>query len=142
MFPIMWCYLSCNRSLTRAASHMVQGLWPYTCEGPWFSSKGHTTNMVCWNMCHANLLKVGLTQIMANYKTIIYSMPCRNPHRFFIRDDFFEHLDFHFLVWSELGQFQPFRPMRDLRMQWSQAFTLVRYPCVTYRRSTLHTLIK
>ena len=55
----------------------------------------------------------------------IYTMSCRNSSRFFIYDNIFGPWGLYLLVWSELGQSQPFSSMRDLRMQWSWAFRLV-----------------
>jgi hypothetical protein len=81
--------------------------------------------MVCWNLCHAHLKEVGLTQIPTYHGTLLINLSCKNPCRFFIRDSFCRLLDIHLLVWSELGRLWPFWPMKDLRMQWSWAFSLV-----------------
>ena len=109
------------RIKTETTSHMCQGPWPCCCEGMRFSSKGCTTNMVCWNLCHAYLLEVGLMQIPTNHDTL--SIVCHVE----IHVDFsfmIITLDLHLRVWSELGRSRPFRPMRDLRLQWSRAFSL------------------
>ena len=44
------------------------------------------------------------------------------------------------LVWSELGWSRPFQPMRDLKMKWSRAFSLVWE--VALRGAHLPTLVK
>ena len=53
---------------------------------------------------------------------------------FFIHDDFFRPLGLHLLVWSELERSWPFRPMRDLRMQWLWAFR-----AISHMRLRAHT---
>ena len=62
----------------------------------------------------------------ANYSktwNIMHNLPCRNPCWLFIHENLFGPLDFHLLVWSELG-LDLLRPMRDLRTQWSRTFRL------------------
>ena len=100
------------------------GPWPCNCEGPWFSSNGHITNMVYWNLHQSYLLEVGLMQNFDMPWKIIYSLPCRNPCKLFIHENFFGPLGLHLLAWSELRWSLPFQPMRDRRMQWSWAFSL------------------
>ena len=51
---------------------------------------------------------------------ILYSLSCRNPHMWF-----FGLLGLHLLVSSEPEGSPPVWPMRDLRMQWERAFSLV-----------------
>jgi hypothetical protein len=71
------------------------------------------------------LLGGGPDTISSKSRNNIYTMSCRNPSRFFIYDNIFGSLGLYLLVWSELGQSQPFSSMIDLIMQWSWAFTLV-----------------
>ena len=56
---------------------------------------------------------------------LIHDPPCRTLCRFFIHEVFSGPLGLHLLVWSEFGRSPPFRPMRALKLQWSQAFSLV-----------------
>ena len=99
-------------------SHMSQGPWPCNCEGNWFLSR-HIIDMVYWNLCQAYLPKVDLMQIPTNHE-ILFNLLCKIQCWLFIHDDFFRSLGL--LVESELGRSLPFPPMRDLRVQWSQAF--------------------
>jgi hypothetical protein len=83
------------------------------------------TIIVCRNLRQAYFFEVGMTQILANNKKLICNMPCRTPCRLFIHENFFGILSLHLLVWSELGWSPPLRPIKALRLQWSQAFSLV-----------------
>jgi hypothetical protein len=56
---------------------------------------------------------------------LIHSLSCRTPCRLFIHEVFFGPLDRHLLVWGELEQSLPFRPMRALRLQWTRVYSLV-----------------
>jgi hypothetical protein len=107
----------------RVTSHTSQGPWPCTCEGSRFSSKGCTTNMACQNSCQTYFLEVGLN---ANFDITLFVVCHVRIHVDFaskIKKEL--PLGLHLLVWSELEQSQPFRPMRHLRMQSSWAFSLV-----------------
>ena len=55
----------------------------------------------------------------------IFNFPCRNPCRLFIHDRIFGPLGPRLLVWNELGRSRHFRRMRDRKMQWLWAFSLV-----------------
>ena len=57
-------------------------------------------------------------------RNVIHSPRC-TPCKLFIHEVFFGPLGLHLSVWSELRRSPPFRPMRALRLQWSQAFNLV-----------------
>ena len=57
--------------------------------------------------------------------TLMHSLPWRTPCRLFIHGLFFQPLDLHLLVWSELERSPPFRPMRALTWPWSGTFNLV-----------------
>ena len=54
----------------RATSHTSQGLWPRSCESPWFSSKGHISDMVCHSLRHACLLEVDMMQCPTYHETL------------------------------------------------------------------------
>lgn len=54
----------------RATSHMSKGPRSCNSEGPWISSKGHTPDMVYWNLHQTYLLEVDLTQISTDYETL------------------------------------------------------------------------
>jgi hypothetical protein len=70
--------------------------------------------MVCWNLCHAYLLEVGLMQIHAHPWYIIHSLTCKNPCKLDIHASFFGPLRLHLPVWSELRRSRwPFRPIRS-----------------------------
>jgi hypothetical protein len=58
----------------------------------------------------------------------IYSLPWKNPCRFFIHVKKLKNgsLSLELLMWSELGQPLPFWPMRDLRLQWTWIVSLIR----------------
>ena len=102
---------------------MNQGLWPCNCEGLQFSSKSYIiclVDMVWWNLYWAYFLEIGMIQISKNHEIFFYDLSCRIFH-----DNSFGSLGLHLLLWSELGKWQPFRPMRDLRMQCSSVFNLV-----------------
>jgi len=125
MTPDEWLELEENLGPLRTTLHTSQGPWPCSYEGPWFSSKSRTNDMVCYNLRHACLLKVNLV-FLANHETkFFYSPTCRKSFKLFTHDSFLGPLGLHLLVWSELGRSKPFRPMRDLTMQWSCAFSLV-----------------
>ena len=95
---------------------------------------------ICLEICHAEkkLKKHGLPKFTSSPPlggrphensgrpwNLIHSPPCRNPCGLFIHEVFFGPLGLHLHVWSELGRFLPFRPIRALRLQWSWAFNLV-----------------
>jgi hypothetical protein len=110
-----------HTTILGATSHKSQGLWPCNCEGYWFLSKSRTTNMVCWNLRQAYLLKADLMQSSTNNETL------------FIVCHVGIHVDLSSMIIS-LGPFVgshlhglgllPFRPMRDLRMQRPRALSL------------------
>ena len=86
-------------------------------------------NLSCWNFFLKNscflgicVMKVSLTKISERTRNLIHSPSCRTPCRLFIHEVFFGPLGLHLRVWSERGRSPPFRPMRALRLQWSQAF--------------------
>jgi hypothetical protein len=56
---------------------------------------------------------------------LIHIPPCKTPCRLSIHEIFFGPLGLHLRVWSELRRSPPFGSMRALRLQWSQAFSLV-----------------
>jgi hypothetical protein len=74
--------------------------------------------MVYRNFPQAHLLEVGLTQIPVDHAPL--SIICHVG----LHVDF-GPLGLHLLVWNELGQSPPFRPMRALTLPWSRAFSLV-----------------
>ena len=83
------------------------------------------TSMVYRDLRQAYLLEVGMTQISTNHETLSI-ICCLGIHiDFFVQDDFFGPLGLHLLVWSELKQCRLFWPLKDLRMQWWHAFSLV-----------------
>ena len=53
---------------------------------------------------------------------IVYDPSHKNLCRLFIHDCFFGHLGLHLPMYIGLICSRTFRPMRDLRMQWSRAF--------------------
>jgi hypothetical protein len=69
-----------------------------------------------------------------SYK-IIHSMPCRILRRVFIHEIFFGPLGLPLLVWSKLGWFHFFRPMRALSLKWSWTFNLVCEVAIRWWRS-------
>ena len=92
----------------------------------------------CLKICHAgknikkshSLLEFaagppGLDANSGRPWNLIHSLSCRTSCRLFIHEVFFGPLGLHLGVWSELGRSLPFWPMRTLRLQWSQAFSLV-----------------
>ena len=90
-----------------------------------FRATSHTqprADMLCRNLRHAHHLEMGLTHIPASRETLFILCHVR------IHVDFssstiqsFGSLDLHLCSgWSRLV-----RPMRDLRMQWSEAFDLM-----------------
>ena len=93
---------------------MSQGPWPFNCEGPWFSSKACTIDMVCQNLRQTYLLKVGLMRNSGIPWNIIHNVSNGNPCRLFIHEISFGPLRLHLLVWSKPKQSQPFQPMRDV----------------------------
>ena len=108
----------------RAPPSTGKGWWPCDCEGHWFSSKGCITGLVCWNLHQVySLLEVGLMQILATQCFVVSYVGIHV--NFFVHDNFSGSLGLHLLVWSELGWSLPFRPTRDLIMQWSLVFSLV-----------------
>ena len=123
----------------RITSHTSQWQWMCNCEGPWFSSRSHTRCLT--NMHAMSNFALGLAledRPNANFGgpwNIIHTPPCRNPCDFFIHGNFFGPLGLYLLLWSELGQYQPFWPMRDLRMHWWRAFNL---SCEVALRDCLH----
>jgi hypothetical protein len=100
---------------------------------------------ICPKICHAwekNKKIHGLLEFSSNPSlgggpnansgrpcTLIHSLSCRTPCRLFTHELFFWAFrpspPSELLVWSELGQSPPFRPMRDLTLPWSRAFSLV-----------------
>ena len=72
---------------------------------------------------------------------LIHSPPCRTPCRLFIHKLFIGPLGLHLLVWSEVGQSPPFRPMRALTLPWPRAFSLVCEVALTWIRwnYSIHT---
>ena len=112
-------------SYSRSLYTQTEGHDHVNFEGPWMSSTDHTIVMVCWDLHQSYLLMVGPMQNSGKPYNIICSVLCRNTCRDFIHDNFFGTLGLRLLVWGELGRSRPFRSMRDLRMQWSRAFSLV-----------------
>ena len=113
--------------ILKATSRSSQGLRPCICEYPLTSIQrpyqlyeAPDYDLVWWNMR-------GSGQV-ANFNrpwSIVYSLPHRIPCRLFIHQIFSGPLGLHLLVWGDLLRSWPFRPMRDLRMQWSRAINLV-----------------
>jgi hypothetical protein len=100
-------------------SHMSQGPCSWNCGGPWSSSKGCTTDMVWQNLYQALPLRGGPAANSDKPWNFICHVDLS------IHEIFFGPLGLHILVWSELGRSRPFRPMRDLRMQWRRPFSPV-----------------
>ena len=98
-----------------------------SCEGLWLSSNGRTHCLI--NMVWKNLHRVYFSKVGASRKfrhTMNYQgISCRNPCGLFVQESFFGLLYLHLLSWSGLGQSRPLRQMKDLTLQWSQAFDIV-----------------
>ena len=75
--------------------------------------------MVPENFRHAHLQEVGSGANFERPWNLIHSSPCRTPCRRFIHEVFFGPLGLR------LGRSPLFQPMRDVRLQWSRAFSLV-----------------
>ena len=121
LMVMVWVWIQIRRKMLGCASHVRQGPQPCNFEGPWFSPKGCTTDMVCWNLVRPT------SQYYTGRPWNIILRPCKNPCKLFIHDNFFGRIGLHLLdLDSELGRSRPFRSMGgDLRMQWSRAFSLM-----------------
>ena len=104
---------------------MSQRPWPCHCVGFQLSSKGRATNMVCRNLYQDYLWEMGMTQILTDHEPLFTNFSCKTLCRLVNYDNFFRPWGLHLVGWIELGRSRPFRPIRDLRMQWSQAFSLM-----------------
>ena len=107
-----------------AISHTSQTLWLYDCGDPWLSSKGRTTNKVYQNLHQAYLLEMGLMQLPTYHKNL-FIINCVRPCRLFVHDNFFGPLGLYMLVQKWTWTVLAFWLVRDLRIEWSWAFSLI-----------------
>ena len=116
---------TCFPPQLRATSHTSQGSWQCNYKDSWFSAKAHTTDIVYRNLCQAHLLEVDFTHIPADHETlfVIYHVGIHVEFSFMILS--LNPLTFTFWCEVTLASLDLLRPMRDLRMQWSWAFSLV-----------------
>ena len=101
----MLCPSAYMNQALRATSHMSQGPWPCNCESHQLSSKGQT-NYINWHGLSKFALGLplggGPDTNSSKPWNIICNLPCTDPCRILIHDNFFESSSLPLLVRSEL----------------------------------------